>query len=1023
METGFGYNIFMKLIIAEKPMLARAISAAIPGSAVRCDGYETKGDYAIVAAFGHLLTLKEPEDYDPARYGKWSLDALPIYFENWGKKPGDGKADRLDLIGSLLKDAECVIHAGDPDDEGQYLIDEILQWFDYKGPVWRLATGDTTEAALQKALQNMKNNADFVNSGWSAHARSVADIMVGFNFSRYFSLKNSHVKMLTVGRVQTPTLGLVVTRDMLIENHEKQCYYMIHGDLSLDGHSVRAKYEPAKDDPNLDEGRITDKDYADEIIQGLDGRTFDSIKISRKAITEQPPLPFNLVKLQTYCSNKFGYDPSKTLEITQSLRDNHNAITYNRSDCQYLSEEQYKEAPGTMRQLMENLKGDAAGAVFSKMPVDMSLHSKAFDDKNITAHTAIIPQRRKLDLHKLTEEERNVYLAVAKYFVAQFLPPAEKERTTLEADAGEGAALKANSSKVISPGYLQLIKPEKKKDAADNDEDEESDLSLIAPGSYEGVCTRAEAEEKETKAPPRYTKASLNEDMTRIAKYVTDPKAKKLLLAKDKEKKGENGSIGTSATRSSIIDNLEARGFIESKGKQIQSTQLGRELYRILPDELKKPDMTGLWWAVQESIQEGQVPWTALTDSVLEMIKKVVKTDYPKVDAYHVPESMRRGKLLLGQCPRCGSDIVEGSNGFGCGGYKNGCKFVVWKTAKSGMMSKTEITADMVHEWLSCQWTDELKADPESGELKPTGRKRSKSTVYVKKCYSEAKRKSYTGRVYLADDGPTSEYGASFGLEEIVNEPPKPLGKCPRCGCDVIEGKNGYGCSGYQDGCKFVIWKKAKSGMMSKTKVTRGVVRNLLKSPWIDETRLGEDGTPQPTGRRRTEKTVHIKKLYSQTKDKIYTGDVFLSDEGPASQYGASFGLERVTDDGPEILGKCPRCGKDVTEGRLGYGCTGFKDGCKFTIWKNSKMKLLANITFTKTDAKKFLAGKPVRKRKLVDKKGKEFIGEIIMVEEPDNPYGPVWRVIEGTIELKDGSDPSVIKTETVPRPAPENSK
>ncbi|MCQ2565658.1 MAG: DNA topoisomerase [Clostridia bacterium] len=1006
----------MKLIIAEKPMLARAISAAIPGNAVHRDGYEIKGDYAIVAAFGHLLTLKEPEDYDAARYGKWSLDALPIYFENWGKKPGNGKSERLNLIGSLLKDAECVIHAGDPDDEGQYLIDEILQWFNYKGPVWRLATGDTTEGALQKALASMKDNSEFVNSGWSAHARSVADIMVGFNFSRYFSLKNSHVKMLTVGRVQTPTLGLVVTRDLLIENHEKQCYYIVRGKLAVDGHSITAKYEPAKDDPNLDEGRITDKDYADEIVQSLDGRTFDNIKVTSKAITEQPPLPFNLVKLQTYCSNKFGYDPSKTLEITQRLRDNHNAITYNRSDCQYLSEEQYKESPATIRQLMENLKDDSAGSVFARMPVDTSLHGKAFNDKNITAHTAIIPQRRKLDLKKLSEEERNVYLAIAKYFIAQFLPAAEKERTTLEAALEEGGCLKANSTKVLKAGFMQLIKPEKKKDA-DSEEDEESELSSVESGTYEGVCTGAEAEEKETKAPPRYTKASLNEDMTRIAKYVTDPKAKKLLMAKDKDKKGENGSIGTSATRSSIIDNLEARGFIESKGKQIQSTQLGRELYRILPDELKKPDMTGLWWAVQESIQEGQVPWTALTDSVLDMIKKVVKTDYPKVDAYHVPESMRRGKLLLGQCPRCGSDIVEGANAFGCGGYKNGCRFVIWKTAKSGMMSKTEITADMVHDWLSCPWIDETKADRESGELKPTGRKRSSAAVYIKKCYSENKKKNYPGKVYLADDGPSSEYGASFGLEEIVNEPPKPLGKCPRCGRDVIEGKNGYGCTGYTEGCRFVIWKKAKSGMMSKTKVTRGVVRNLLKSPWIDEIRPGEDGTPQPTGRKRTEKCVHVKKLYSPAKDKIYTGDVFLSDEGPASQYGASFGLERVTDDGPEILGKCPRCGKDVIEGRLGYGCTGFKDGCKFTIWKNSKMKLLANITFTKTDARKFLAGKPARKRKLVDKKGKEFIGEIIMIEEPDNPYGPVWRVIEGTIELKDGSDPSVIKTETVPRP------
>ena len=578
-------------------MLARAVAAAIEGKEDRREGYVIKGDYAIVSAFGHLLTLKDPEDYDP-KYAKWELSTLPIYFDNWGKKPGEGKAERLELIGSLLKDAECVIHAGDPDDEGQYLIDEILDWFGYKGKVLRLATGDTTEGALRKALANMKDNSEFVNSGWSAHARAVSDIMAGYNFSRYFTLINPHVKMLTVGRVQTPTLGLVVARDMAIEGHTKLAYYLIKADLSLDGKTVRTELEPLKDDPNLDEGRITDEDYAKELAEGLNGRDFDDIRVSMKPLTEQPPLPFNLVKLQTYCSSKFGYEPSQTLAITQRLRDEHNAITYNRSDCQYLSEEQYKEAPATVAQVMENLKSDPAGSVFTKLPIDTRLHSRAFDDKNITAHTAIIPQRRRFDPAKLSEEERNVYLAIVKYYMAQFLEPAQKERTTLEVKT-ENGTLRAASTRVTSPGYLKLIKPEKRKDAGGEEgaedgengsgaaEEAESQLSSITPGVYEGSCAKAFFEAKETKAPPRYTKASLNEDMTRIAKYVTDPEAKRLLLAKDKDKKGENGSIGTSATRSGIIDTLEERGYIETRGKQIRSTQLGRELFRPLPEELK----------------------------------------------------------------------------------------------------------------------------------------------------------------------------------------------------------------------------------------------------------------------------------------------------------------------------------------------------------------------------------------------------------------------------------------------------
>ncbi len=988
----------MKLIIAEKPMLARAIADALPGRAENKNGYTVKGGYTIVSAFGHLLTLKEPEDYDEERFHRWSIETLPIYFPDWGQKPGLGKTERLNLIGSLLQESEIVVHAGDPDDEGQYLIDEILRWFSYTGPVYRLATGDTTEAALQKALATMKDNREFVNAGWSAHARSVADIMVGFNFSRYFSLLNPHVKMLTVGRVQTPTLGLVVNRDMAIENHSKQNYYLLWAQLQVEGKNIRSHYESAKDDPNLEEGKLTDGEYARELVQALQGKEITPVKVSRKEVIEQPPLPFNLVKLQTYCSNKFGYDPSKTLAITQTLRDNHNAITYNRSDCQYLSEEQFKQSPATVRQVLENLKGDAAGNVFGRLQLDTDLHSRAFDDSNITAHTAIIPQNRRLDMNKLSEEERNVYLAIVKYYMAQFLMPAKKERTTLEASA-EGGTLKANSTRIISPGYLQLIKPEK--NTSEEDEELESDLSVIEPGDYMGRCTQAEAEEKETKAPPRYTKASLNEDMTRIARYVTDPEAKALLLAKDKDKKGENGSIGTSATRASIIDNLEARGYIETKGKQIRSTQLGRELYRILPEQLKKPDMTGKWWAVQENIKEGTQPWTALTDSVLEMVREVIKTDYPKVDAYHVPESMRRGKLLLGSCPRCGGDVVEGNNGFGCSGFRSGCSFTVWKTAKSGMMSRTEITADMVHTWLSGEWKDELYP-AENGSMQPTGKKRTVNTVSLTRLYSENKNKTYSGIVYLVDDGPGSPFPAGFRLQDIINVPPKPLGKCPRCGADVIEGKNGYGCSAYKKGCKFVIWKKAKSGMMSRTRVTKALVKSLLMSDWIEETRPDGDGVEQPTGRKRTEKTVHMRRLYSETKDRTYNGDVYLTDEGPRSPYGAGFGLAGITNDGPEVLGKCPRCGADVVEGNQGYGCSAFREGCRFTIWKKSKMKLLANVSFTKTDAKKFLAGKSVRKRKLLDKKGTLFTAQLMMVEEPENPYGPVFRVLAGSIEEPD---------------------
>ena len=740
----------MKLIIAEKPELGRAIAGAIPGSGRTEQGVVYKGEYAVVWAYGHLLTLRDPEDYDP-RYKKWSLDALPIYFPDWGQKPNEqggghsSRRERLKQIGVLLKNCACVIHAGDPDDEGQYLIDEILRWHRFRGPVWRMNTNDTTPAALRRALGKLTDNRASENRGWSAHARSVADMMVGYNCSRYFTLKNPGA-LLTIGRVQTATLGLVVMRDAAIEGHTKQTYYEVTASLALAGQSVEAKYEPKKDDPNLEDGRISDRGCAEEKAAMLRGRTLRNVKVTFKELTEQPPLPFNLTELQSYCSARFGYEPTEVLHITQSLRDQRGAITYNRSDCQYLSEEQFKAAPETMRTVIQNIS-------YRPKELDMTLHSRCFDDSRISAHTAIIPQNKVIDLDKLTEPERKVYLAVCKYYMAQFLPPARKGRTSLAAPLPDGGALKASSTVVEKPGYLALFKGDQ---AARLEEGGAGPLSAVSPGTYSADVTGTRIDEKQTKPPARYTKASLGKDMTRIARYVADPEVKKLLLAKDRDKEGENGSIGTVATRGPIIDKLVERGYFREEGKKLISTALGRELYRILPDELKKPDMTAYWWAIQEDIQAGTKPWTALTDSVLEMLRHVVRTEYPRIDIAAVPAEHRRGgqgteREVLGRCPRCGGAVVEGKAGFGCSGYRAGCKFVIWKKSKLPVMAKVTISKTSVKTWLSGDWRE--GAD---------GVRLSAKGVTFKRLTARS-GKAFTGTMYLEDD-PKSQYGPNFKL-------------------------------------------------------------------------------------------------------------------------------------------------------------------------------------------------------------------------------------------------------------------
>lgn len=688
----------MILVIAEKPSLAKDIAAALPGELRGGDKrYIAKGDYIITWVFGHMLALKEPEDYD-IKYKKWSAEDLPIYFRDWGQKMGkdsggrfESKRARVELIGELLSKSDSVIHAGDPDEEGQLLIDELLRWFGYDKPVMRLNTGDTTNAGLKKALGKMTDNRESENEGWSAYARSVADLMVGVNMSRFFTCLNKGV-LLTVGRVQTPTLGLVVARDMLIEGHNKQLYYDIYADLDIvtaEGVSrVRTKYQKKTLKKGEEPELITNRTDAEKLLSSLLNRNYKA-EIKRKNVKEAPPLPFNLVKLQSYCSSHFGYNPKDVMDITQSLREKHKAITYNRSDCQYLTEEHFKEAPQTMAQVVKNIN-------YRPAEMDMNIHSRCFNDKNITAHFAIIPTNNTVNLNRLTERERNVYLAVCKYYMAQFLPDAEKESTKLTADVDGTYVLSATSSKVIKPGYLAIFRDIKR--------DKPTMLSDIPTGTYNASANEGEITEKETKPPARYTKASLNEDMTRIAKYVTDERIKKLLELKDADKKGENGSIGTSATRSTIIDGLVAKGYLKESGKKLISTELGRELYRILPDEIKKADMTAEWWVIQEDIRAGNVRCDALTQNVLQTIEGILKNTYPSVEQTVVTKTVsEKYHTVIGTCPLCGGNVIEGTKGFGCSNWKEpmSCKFVIWKKHKKGIFARTNFTKTMAKKLLA----------------------------------------------------------------------------------------------------------------------------------------------------------------------------------------------------------------------------------------------------------------------------------------------------------------------------------
>ena len=602
------------LVIAEKPDVARDISGAMIQGAKEEKGYfygSVNGDvWVVTSAFGHLLSLCDPEDYDQ-KYKSWHMEDLPIYFPDWElKMPKEPyKAERLNLIKKLIAKTDVLISAGDPDDEGQLLVDEIIDFLKFKGPVKRVLINDSMPDNIRKEFSHIKNNDDYRNLGKAANARRMADYCFGVNETRLAGIK-LHRQGLAIGRVQTPTLGLVIARDMQIENHVKSKYYEM--DLNVltpeFAFAVPFKFKPDKKylkDNGTD--KILDPSFLTAIGEDLTGKDVQFTTTVKGKVTN-PPLPYNLTVLQSDMSRRYGFSMNRTLDITQSLRSKH-AITYNRSDSQYLKEEHHQEAPDLFRTIIN-------GTLPGIYQMDFKRHSACFNDSLVTAHHGIIPQKNNINPDSLKPDEKKVYMAIVERYAMQFMKPlVQKVSTSIISYNIDGYrhTFEHTAYETIDPGYTKYF-------GKDDPEKDEESKGFFKAGNHEGKAESYQVNEKETKPPARYTDGTLAGDMASIAKYVTDPEIKAILKKKDEGKKGENGSIGTVATRGVIVDNLVKRGFLERKGKNIISTRLGREFFAILPESITKADTTARWWLIQEDIKEGkEADVNAIQRSVIDV--------------------------------------------------------------------------------------------------------------------------------------------------------------------------------------------------------------------------------------------------------------------------------------------------------------------------------------------------------------------------------------------------------------------
>lgn len=640
-----------KLVIAEKPMLARDIARAITGKEVSESArLPISGNgYTVCACAGHLLELVEPDTIDP-KWGKpWSLDVLPVEVHNWPKEPTEDKKSLVEEIAGLLKTCDSVIAAGDPDDEGQLIVDELLDYLGYTGKVERVYVNDNIEKNIVKAFDNLVPNDSCRGAGNAAYARQMADMCFGVNETRLATKRLGG--LFTVGRVQTPTLGLVVMRDNAIEHHVTRKFYELSARGTSDAGALTFKFKPGKE-LLAGEKHLFDTDALEALKDKLDGRDLPfETTVSKKQ--ENPPLPYNLTVLLSDMSRRFGFTAAKTQQITQDLRDKYKAITYNRSDSQYLKEEHREQAPAVLSQAMENLG--------VSWPLDYSLHSKAFNDGNVTAHHGIIPQEAKAPVSKMTTDEAKVYTAICERYAMQFLPPAVYDVSESTADV-DGGSLVLTAKRLVDAGFKAVFgNVSDESDGADSD----SENPLVPEGSHTLDGISCAIDEKETTPPKPYTEGTLIADMASIAKYVKDPEIREILKRKDDGKKGEHGGIGTTATRSSIIENLKNRGYLEERKGKVRATDKAKAFYALLPPEIRGADVTARWWLIQQDIADGKADVNALQDSVIEVF------NHHRETAYVGASIAGAGKTVVGKCPRCGKDVVKTGSIYACSSIKN----------------------------------------------------------------------------------------------------------------------------------------------------------------------------------------------------------------------------------------------------------------------------------------------------------------------------------------------------------------
>ncbi|WP_434562898.1 DNA topoisomerase III [Pseudomonas sp. Z4-20] len=646
----------MRLFLCEKPSQGRDI-AKVLGASRRGDGCLIGPETTVTWCIGHLLETAPPEAYGD-QYKSWSLDHLPIIPAQWRVEVKPKTAAQFKVIKQLLSEASTVVIATDADREGEMIARELLELCNYRGSVERLWLSALNEASIRKALSSLKTSQETFPLYHSALARSRADWLIGMNLSRLFTLlgrRAGYDGVLSVGRVQTPTLRLVVDRDRAIASFVSVPYWVVDVHLSSMGQPFIASWIPPSSGRD-EAGRCLQQALASQTVQAISSsKTATVVSLQTEHLREAPPLPFDLSTLQEVCSRKLGLGAQETLNIAQALYESHKATSYPRSDCRYLPESMFNEVAAVLDALlrMDPALRQALGSV------DRSLRSRAWNDAKITAHHAIIPTTEPADLGRMSEQERQVYELIRSHYLAQFLPHHEFGRTEVELECG-AECLTAVGKRILVQGWKGL--------PSDSTEDDEpSQKSQVLPALQQGVkCAVDDVELKSmrTAAPKPLTEGDLIKAMKNVAKLVNDPRLKQKLR--------DTTGIGTEATRAGIIKGLIDRGYLLKKKRALMASAAAHTLIEAVPAAVADPGMTAIWEQALDEIEAGRLTLDAFVAKQAHWITQLIAN----CGALTLSVPVEAGPA----CPNCNTSMLrrKGKSGpfWSCSQYPD-CKGTV----------------------------------------------------------------------------------------------------------------------------------------------------------------------------------------------------------------------------------------------------------------------------------------------------------------------------------------------------------